>query len=149
MSILTRFPCIYGFNSLRIWALSIKNSRESFLINALAIETSNNECLVVKTGDLNHDFQKSATCRDTVGNSSFNWILWSIVIFPNLIMICMIYFNVRLNKNKRVEIPWTSIVFKNPIHEESVYVANRITQNANRVFFNLEFAHTHQMPRFG
>ena len=58
----------------------------------------------------------------------------------------MIYFNVQLNKNKRVEIPWTSIVFKNPIHEESVYVENRITQNANRVFFNLEFAHTPNAP---
>ena len=31
---------------------------------------------MVKTGDLNDDFQKSATCLDTVGNSNFKLIRW-------------------------------------------------------------------------
>ena len=38
----------------------------------LIIATAKSKHLAVKTGDLNPDFQKSATSRDTVGNSSFN-----------------------------------------------------------------------------
>ena len=67
----TRFPYIYGSIRYEYGSTSIKNSMESILISALAIATANNKCLVVKTGDPKHDFQKSATCLDTVRNSSF------------------------------------------------------------------------------